>query len=273
LRKLHFEFDCKELAIKGRASQGNVISRFPIKSIVKKEEGVSTLGAVNVWFDDSVRRLNYDQRGTYLGAFRKDEKILVIYRNGEYRLYGYDLSTHFDDDLLDIRKFDNNDICNVVYKEAESLFPYLKRFTFEAIEKRISFTGGSGSVLVSYCFGASVTVQIGFVHPRGEEHNYTMDIDCSEFVGVKGFSAKGKRISKHDMSATEWRLPDEIGNADDAEHADNADNAEQGDSDHDSPTEPETPATGKSEEPETDQDGVTRVSMDKDQGIQMELEL
>jgi topoisomerase IV subunit A len=273
LRKLHFEFDFKELAIKGRASQGNVISRFPIKSIVKKEEGVSTLGAVNVWFDDSVRRLNYDQRGTYLGAFRKDEKILVIYRNGEYRLYGYDLSTHFDDDLLDIRKFDNNDICNVVYKEAESLFPYLKRFTFEAIEKRISFTGGSGSVLVSYCFGDSVTVQIGFVHPRGEEHNYTMDIDCSEFVGVKGFSAKGKRISKHDMSATEWRLPDEIGNADDAEHADNADNAEQGDSDHDSPTEPETPATGKSEEPETDQDGVTRVSMDKDQGIQMELEL
>ncbi len=271
LRKLNFEFDFKELAIKGRSAKGNVLSRYPIKSIVKKEEGVSTLGAVNVWYDDSVRRLNYDNRGIYLGAFRKADKILVLFKNGEYKLYGYDLSTHFDDDLLHIMKFDNKAVCQVVYKESENGYPYLKRFLFDPVEKRATFTGGAGSELVDFCFGESVVLKIDFLHPKGSDHNYSEEVSCEEFVGVKGIAAKGKRLAKHDVAEVAWIVPEE----------DKPPGEQAPEGDHDIENQKVNPTSKPEEEtkpPESAKKGVadddvTSVSMDKDEGIQMELEL
>jgi topoisomerase IV subunit A len=266
LRKLNLEFDFKELAIKGRSSQGNVISRYPIKSIVKKEEGISTLGAVNVWFDETVRRLNRDQRGIFVGAFKQDEKILVLYGNGDYRLYGYDLSTHFDDDLILIRKFKEGEVCNVVYREAGTGFPYLKRFSFDPTEKRQSFIGGDDAGLVSFFFGENVNVNLIFNHPKGLEYEIEELVDTSEFIAVKSFAAKGKRLSKLPVKHVDWFLdqPDEI--------------EEEADSDSDEaefvlPQEEISPEEQNPETPAVNPDGITSVSMDKEKGIQMELDL
>lgn len=265
LRKLNFEFDFKGLAIKGRSSQGNVISRYPIKSIVKKEDGVSTLGAVNVWFDDTVRRLNRDQRGTFVGAFKQSEKILVLYGNGEYRLYGYDLSTHFDDDLMHIRKYREGEVCNVIYREAGTGFPYLKRFSFESTEKRVSFIGGDDAVLVGYFFGDEVKLNVIFAHPKGEEHDLEELVDAQEFIAVKGLGAKGKRLSKYPVKHLDWFQEEE----DEMEPEHIVDSAEpgMGDEDDAESLEPQIPGTP------VNPDGVASVSMDREQGIQMELDL
>ncbi|MFO7723629.1 MAG: hypothetical protein R6V49_10455 [Bacteroidales bacterium] len=266
LRKLNFEFDFKELAIKGRSSQGNVISRYAVKSIVKKEEGISTLGAVNVWFDDSVRRLNHDQRGLFLGAFKQDDKILVLYRNGDYKVYGYDLSTHFDDDLLHIRKFNPDDICNAVYTEAETGFPYLKRFSFEGSDKRQSFIGGGGSVLISAHFAEKVDLTVQYAAEKGSRNKTEESFSADGFITVKSIGAKGKRISKHhvagviwsDMASVELEAEEETVNEEVDEPAG------------------EMPEKGSGQENQAttaEPDGSTSVSMDKEQGIQMELEL
>lgn len=278
LRKLNFEFDFKELAIKGRSSIGNVIARFSIKSIVKKEEGISTLGAVNVWYDDSVRRLNYDQRGLYLGAFKQDEKILVLFSSGEYRLHGYELTTHFDDDLLHIRKFQAGEICNAVYLEPGTGFPYLKRFSFEPTEKRQSFTGGEGSTLVSVYFADDVDVKVLFNADSGSRSKVDEVFSSAEFIGIKGITAKGKRISKTSIAGVEWISSTSVnlmdGETEDVEIGEEEETA----GPDEILTEPEE-STAETEEAEEDdshpstQDGITSVSMDKDQGIQMELEL
>jgi topoisomerase IV subunit A len=274
LKKLNFEFDFKELAIKGRASKGNVIARVPIKSIVKKEDGVSTLGAVNIWFDDSVRRLNQDERGLFLGAFRKDDKILGIFANGEYRLYGYDLSTHFDDDLIHVRKFRRDETCNVVYCEAEQGFPYLKRFNFDAVDKRYSFIGGRGAEMKGYCFGDEAMAEITFAHPKGKAHDYSEEVACSDFISIKGIGAKGKRLAKHDIITVAWHLPEAVDmEKETVEVGKTIPNDE-------ITLEKETSGNEKEDQPdpkpksETNPDHkTTSVSMDKETGIQMELDL
>jgi topoisomerase IV subunit A len=271
IRKLNFEFDFKELAIKGRSSIGNVISRYSIKSIVKKEDGISTLGAVNVWFDESVRRLNYDQRGLFLGAFKQDEKLMAIYANGDYKVYGYDLSTHFDDDLIHIRKFNPDEICNVVYEESGTEFPYLKRFSFDPTDKRQSFIGGADAKLVSYCFAEQVDVNVHLIHPKGLQFNTSETFASEEFIAVKSIGAKGKRISKHAVKEVIWI---ETGGVD----------LDPGEVDALAEEEvlleevvPEEAAPGEvtpdDSSTRTREGKPTSVSMDKEQGIQMELDL
>ena len=299
LRKLNLEFDFKELAIKGRSSIGNVLSKYAIKSIVKKEEGISTLGAVNVWFDDSVRRLTHEQRGLFLGAFKQDEKIIVVYSNGDYRLYGYELSTHFDDDLLHIRKYREDDICNVVYVEPSTGFPYMKRFGFEPTEKRQSFTGGQGSQLISLHFAERADLIVTYDPVTGLKNRSAEEISAEEFIAVKGISAKGKRISKYPVASVEWIdhgdieleaeiLETEVAKTDGEPEEIQADDI-QGEEvqvvDVTGDEMPEQPEAEKGEEKPlkskvrrkksevADKDGTTSVSMDKDQGIQMELEL
>jgi topoisomerase IV subunit A len=266
LRKLNFEFDFKELAIKGRSSQGNVISRYAVKSIVKKEEGISTLGAVNVWFDDSVRRLNYDQRGLFLGAFKQDEKILVVYRNGDYKVYGYDLTTHFDDDLLQIRKFNPDDICNAVYLEPETGFPYLKRFSFEMSDKRQSFTGGAGSMLVSLYFGEKVDVTVRYATENGPRNKTGETFPAEEFIAVKSIGAKGKRIAKYKVSDVDWTAMASL-------ELEPEDEMIPPEGDETASEVTETKGEDEIRENDVSPDETTSVSMDKEQGIQMELEL
>jgi topoisomerase-4 subunit A len=105
LRKVQWDLNFAELAVKGRNSMGNVVTKYAIRKIVLKEKGVSTLGAIDIWFDDTVQRLNSDKRGTFLGSFGPTDKILTIMQNGHYKLSSFDLSTHFDEDMILIEKF------------------------------------------------------------------------------------------------------------------------------------------------------------------------
>ena len=129
------DYNFADLAVKGRDARGNLLTKYEVKEVKKGGEGVSTLNARDIWFDDTVRRLNADKRGQYLGAFEGDDKILQIFSNGEFKISGFDLNTHFDDDMVDIRKFDLDEIFSVIYIEGETQKMYLKRFTIEADTK------------------------------------------------------------------------------------------------------------------------------------------
>jgi len=195
LKKLTFEYDFGDLAIKGRSSMGNILSRKPVRKVVKKEEGVSTLGAIDIWYDDTVRRLNTDGRGVLVGAFKGDDKIIVLTQSGHFVLYGYELSTHFDEDMILIRKYDHDDIYNVVYMEGESQTPYLKRFTIEPGTKKVSFIGEhTKAELLFFSLDMLPRIEIQFEEsPRRKA--YREIIEMNEFIAIKSFKAKGKRIT------------------------------------------------------------------------------
>ncbi|MDZ7741263.1 MAG: DNA gyrase/topoisomerase IV subunit A [Bacteroidota bacterium] len=144
LRKLSFEYNFSELDIKSRGAKGNILTRHSIRDIVKKEEGVSTLGAIDIWYDETVKRLNTDERGQYLGAFRGQDKILTVMKSGYLKLTNYDVSTHFDEGMIMIQKFDPGKVISVVYFEGEQQKYYVKRFQLEEdtpVNKDYGFIG------------------------------------------------------------------------------------------------------------------------------------
>ena len=208
LKKTAFEFDFSQLAIKGRQSQGNLLTKYLIKKVEKKEDGVSTLSARNVWYDDSVLRLNAEGRGTLLGAFKGDDKILTVYKSGHYKLSNFDLSTHFDDDLIFIEKFRADRIISVVYYFTEKLALYLKRFAIELTDKKTDFVGldeGSTMVLISFDWLPRLEIKFNNECVRNPRENEIIDV--SEFIESKGFRAKGKRLHTHEIQEVNWIDP------------------------------------------------------------------
>ncbi len=199
IKKLAFEVDMGELAIKGRQSMGNILTKHEVHKISLKEKGISTLGGRKIWFDADVLRLNADNRGKYLGEFSGDDRILVIYKNGEFELYSFDLSNHFDSDILVIEKFDSCKILSVVYYDAEQNFYYLKRFEIEDIEnKRIRFIGEHpDNKLVSITWMRFPRLEIEFGGKHAERENEIIEV--AEFIGVKSWKAKGKRLSNYSI--------------------------------------------------------------------------
>ena len=205
LKRTAFDFDFSELAIKGRSSQGNTLSKYPVRKITKKEEGVSTLGAMDIWFDDSVKRLNTEERGKYLGAFKGDEKILTIMQSGTYRLIGFDISTHFDEDLIIIEKYDPRKIISAVYFEANQSFIYLKRFQVELTEKKVSFIGdNSNSKLQLFSLDYRPRLEVIFDEKKNEKEVENIELDVEEYIAVKGYKAKGKRLSNFAIKKVAW---------------------------------------------------------------------
>src|SRR5690606_30234154 len=140
LRKLNFDIDFAEIAIKGRSSQGNIVSKYPVKKIILKSKGVSTLAGRKIWFDGVLNRLNVDGRGTYLGEFDGEDKILTLSADGVYELSSFDLTNHFDPKLLRIEKFDPERVYSAIHVDGKSGNYYVKRFVFEEapIGKRTS---------------------------------------------------------------------------------------------------------------------------------------
>jgi len=208
LKKTAFEFDFSQLAIKGRQSQGNLLTKYLIKKIEKKEDGVSTLSARNVWYDDSVLRLNAEGRGTLLGAFKGDDKILTVYKSGHYKLSNFDLSTHFDDDLIFIEKFRADRIISVVYYFTEKLALYLKRFAIELTDKKTDFVGldeGSTMVLISFDWLPRLEIVFNNEGVRNPRENEIINV--AEFIEAKGFKAKGKRLHTHEIQEVNWIDP------------------------------------------------------------------
>lgn len=138
---LVFEKDFSEIAIKGRGSMGNILTKADVHKISLKQKGSSTLGGRQVWFDWDVLRLNYDGRGDELGEFQSDDLILVVLRNGDFYTTNFDLSNHYDDNIQIIEKFNSNKVWTAALYDADQKYPYLKRFVLEAGSKKQNFLG------------------------------------------------------------------------------------------------------------------------------------
>ena len=196
LKKLVFEFDFGQMTIKGKSSMGNILTKNAVHKISLKEKGLSTLGGRKIWFDDAVFRLNDDGRGTYLGEFSSDDKILVITKNGFFRITGYDLSNHFEENILIIEKFRPEKVYSAVYWDAEQSFYYLKRFTLEESEKAQCFINEDpGSKLVSITEVEYPRFEISFGGKQKERGNEIIEV--AEFIGIKSYKAKGRRMTSY----------------------------------------------------------------------------
>ncbi len=201
VRKLKFEQDFGELAIKGRGAAGNTVTKYPVKKIEQKEKGLSTLGALKLWFDDSVMRLNKQERGDYLGEFGAEDKILTINQSGNYRLVGLDVSTHFDDDLIHIEKWKPNKPISCIYWDGEKEQFNVKRFLAEDSDKKVSFiTEHEKSYLEFASTDWIPMVELEFKKEKGKERE-SETINVAEFISVKGLKAIGNRLTTNKVKS------------------------------------------------------------------------
>lgn len=200
IRKLIFDYDFSQLAIKGRGAKGNTVSKYLISNVTLKEDGVSTLGARDIWYDETVQRLNVDERGKYLGAFQPEDKILCVLSTGEYQLLGFDLSTHFDENMIRIEKFLPEEIWSVIYFDGKSKNYYLKRFAMEVSERKTSFiTDHSRSRLIALSRDMNAEIDIIFDTKKNPRLKDSEHIVAQEFIDVKSIRAKGKRLTVHEV--------------------------------------------------------------------------
>lgn len=196
LKKLVFEFDFGQMSIKGKSSMGNILTKNAVHKISLKEKGLSTLGGRKIWFDDAVFRLNVDGRGSYLGEFSADDKIQVITRNGYFRITGFDLSNHFEDNILLIEKYRPGKVYSVVYWDAEQKFYYVKRFSVEESERPQCFINEDPeSKLISITEVEYPRLEIHFGGRHKSRENEIIEV--AEFIGVKSYKAKGKRLTSY----------------------------------------------------------------------------
>lgn len=210
IKKLIFEMDFSTLAIKGRQSMGNLLTRNDVLKITLKQHGGSTLGGRNVWFDRDIMRLNYDKRGEYLGEFQSEDRILVILRNGEFYLTDFDQSNHYEGDIMLIEKYRNDKVWTAALYDADQQnYPYLKRFQLEATLRRQNYLGDNPkNQLIALSCHPHPQFRITF--GGGDAFREPLVIDASEFIGVKGFKAKGKRITTFQIeSVTELKPAEE----------------------------------------------------------------
>ncbi len=200
LRKLTFEADFGEMDVKGRQARGNVLSKNTVQKIQLKEKGVSTLGGRKIWFDQDVLRLNADGRGKYLGEFHGEDMILALTKDGHYQLYNFDLENHFDDDILIIEKFEQNRVLSIVYLDAEQGFHYVKRFQIDPATygKKLRMIGENPeNKLISITWVRYPRLEIEFSGKHSNRDNEIVEVD--EFIGIKSFKAKGKRLSSYEI--------------------------------------------------------------------------
>ena len=205
LKKVSFEFDFKSLAIKGRDAMGNILTRNAVRSINLKDEGISTLSARKIWFDESVKRLNITEAGRYLGEFHGTDRILAVMQSGTYRTTSFDLANHYEDDLVELRKFRNDAIITALYRSPEG-YPYLKRFTPEATDRKTAFLDDDGSSLMAICMDFYPRLEVVYTQDSGKKIQSEI-IDVEDFIGVKSHKAKGKRITTFDVASFNWLPP------------------------------------------------------------------
>ncbi|MET3978791.1 topoisomerase-4 subunit A [Mucilaginibacter sp. UYP25] len=205
LKKLQFDEDFAALAIKGRASIGNMVTKYPVKKVTLKSKGISTLAGRKIWYDDILKRLNADGRGKYLGEFDGDDRILNVLSNGNYELTNFDLNNHFDDKMIVIEKYDPAKVFAVVHYDGKSKNYMVKRFVFEntVIGKQTSIISDeSGSKLVLISGAAQPIVKIEQLKGKGlipEE----ADLNLTDLIDVKGMKAMGNRLSVHQIKSVE----------------------------------------------------------------------
>lgn len=199
LKRLKFDIDLGDLLIKGRGAAGNRVTKEIVSKIIQKEVGGSTLAARKIWFDTVVHRLNDEKRGKFLGSFKGEDKILTLYKNGEYRLSGFDLLTYFDDDMVHIEKWHPDRPITAVYYDGEKELHYVKRFLCEVTsDKRVSFISESeGSHLDVVTTAYKPKVRIVFNKLLKATKNLPDKVEeLDEFIDVKGMKAQGNQLTK-----------------------------------------------------------------------------
>ena len=210
MKKLVFEYDFANLAIKGRDSQGNVLSKNDIHKISLVQKGISTLGGRKIWFDEDILRLSTDERGRYLGEFQGDDRILVVNKNGTYYTSDFDLSNHYEEGFLKLEKFEPDKIWSVVFFDAEQQFYYLKRFRFEDSAKFLSFIGDTeGSRLV--CLSGETRPRFEILFGGRYEKRPGEIIVADEFIAEKSYKARGKRMTTYEVKEIREIEPLEAG--------------------------------------------------------------
>ena len=205
LKKTSFDFDFKTLAIKGRQSIGNILTRNAVRSINLKDEGVSTLSARKIWFDESVKRLNVNEAGKYLGEFHGTDKLLALMQSANYRIMGFDLANHFDDDLFELRKFRRDQVITVLYRSPDG-YPYLKRFVPEPTDRKTPFLDDDGSQLISVALDFFPRLEVVY-NPESGKKIPSEIIDVEDFIGVKSHKARGKRVTTFAVDQFNWLQP------------------------------------------------------------------
>ena len=195
IKKLKFDTDFSEIAIKGRSSGGNILTKNPIKNIELKSEGVSTLSARKIWFDTTVQRLNVEERGDLLGEFQAGDKLLTINGKGEMQLIGTELSTHFDEDMLVLEKWNPKKPISAIYFDGTKQSHYVKRFLVENIEGKYSFIGDhKDSVLELLSTDWRPVAELVFVKQKGKDRKEEQ-LNIEEFITIKGWKALGNKLT------------------------------------------------------------------------------
>jgi topoisomerase-4 subunit A len=195
IKKILYEKDFSDIAIKGRQSMGNILTKYEVHKIALKQRGGSTLGGRKVWFDPDVLRLNYDERGQYLGEFQSDDLILVVHRNGDFYTTNFDSANHYDGDIALIEKFDPEKVWSAALYDADQQgYPYIKRFCFEPSARRLNYLGENReSRLILLTATPYPRLQVTF--GGADSFREPLVLDVEEYIGLKSFKAKGKRIT------------------------------------------------------------------------------
>jgi len=200
LKVLELLLSFSELAIKGKNSMGNILTKNAIHKIELKEKGESTLGGSQIWWDADVLRLNADGHGRLLGEFNNGDKILVVTSDGCYRLSNYDLTNHYEDGLLILEKYNPNKIFSAVYYDAGAKYYYLKRFTFEPSEKTANFIDDENPSSKLVLLTCEKFPQVKIVFGGKNKGRADEIVDVEQFIGIKSSRAKGKRLTTYDIS-------------------------------------------------------------------------
>lgn len=197
LKKAIVDLDFSQLAIKGRASQGNIFSRNPIHKILLKAKGASTLAGQQIWYDEDIKRLNDSGHGRLLGEFKGDDKIIVFTAKDQFYTTGYDVGHHFPEDTVRVEKYDSSKIYSVAYWDEGAQFYYLKRFMAEDTDKMLSFVDEENAKSKSVGISDEPQPALEVIYGGAHATKPTDIINVAEFIGVKGYKAKGKRVTTY----------------------------------------------------------------------------
>lgn len=266
-QNIFLEKDFSEILIKGRGAKGNILTKKAIHRIGLKSHGHSTLGGRKVWFDPDVNRINYEEHGRLLGEFNDDESILVVLTNGDFYITNFDPNNHYEDNIQVLEKWDEHKVWSAVLFDADNQnYPYLKRFTMEATKKKQNYIGenpDSKLVLLTDAAYPRLLVTFG----GNDATRPAQEIDVEEFIAVKGFKAKGKRITTWEVDKIEELEPTRFPEPPADECDNDQEEAGEGQEDADANEENLDPDAGKSQQQVIDEiSGQLNLFSDEDLG-------
>ncbi|MAP81220.1 MAG: DNA topoisomerase IV [Aequorivita sp.] len=208
IKKLKFDLDFADQLVKGRNSKGNIVTKYSIRKIELKEKGLSTLKPRKIWFDESVQRLNVDERGELLGEFRKEDRLLIVNQKGVVKTVVPDIQLRFDDDIIVLEKWEPKKPLSAIYWEGEKELFYVKRFLIENPDKEETIiTDHPNSYLEKIFTDYRPMAEVVFAKKRGQEREENLELNLEEFIAVKGINAMGNQLTKEKVLEINTKEP------------------------------------------------------------------